>query len=104
MVSIQISKKLSHPWSIIVHTYLHLCHRYNLHTCMYIIVLSYMYIVLALFVFQYPALKQLFDLKGHKAEIEDITCHPTEYKVQVHVLCQYIPYSTTSTSHTIYFA
>ena len=31
--------------------------------------------------FQYPVLKQLFELKGHKSEIEDISCHPTEFKV-----------------------
>ena len=31
--------------------------------------------------FQYPVLKQLFELRGHKSEIEDISCHPTEFKV-----------------------
>jgi hypothetical protein len=33
--------------------------------------------------FQYPVLKQLFELRGHKSEIEDISCHPTEFKVHL---------------------
>ena len=39
--------------------------------------MTYMYISW----FQYPALKQLFELKGHTSEIEDISCHPSEFKV-----------------------